>query len=49
MLVESQSLPSYSTCVPEAEPGKLGIKRCESGFLFISLSIGSLFKLAIIT
>ena len=33
----------------EAEPGKLDIKRRKSGILFISLPIGSLFKLAIMT
>ena len=30
-------------------PGKLDIKRCEPGILFISLPIVSLFKLAIMT
>ena len=44
-LVESRGLPSDSTCVLETEPGKLDIKRCESGILFISVSIVSLFKL----
>ena len=33
----------------KAEPGKLDIKRRESGILFISLTIVSLFKLAIMT
>ena len=33
-----------STCVLEAEPGKLDIKRREPGILFISLPIGSLFQ-----
>ena len=33
----------------EAEPGKLDIKRCELGILFISLQVDSLFKLAIKT
>ena len=32
-----------------AEPGKLDIKRREPGILFISLPIGSIFKLAIMT
>ena len=44
-LVESQGLPSDSTYVLKALPGKLDIKRCEAGILFISLPIGSLFKL----
>ena len=39
MLVESQGLPSNSTCVHEAEPGKLDIKRREASILFISLPI----------
>ena len=47
MLLTSRGLPSYSTCVLKAEPGKLDIKRREPGILFISLSIVSLFKLAI--
>ena len=38
-LVESQGLPSDSTCALRAEPGKLDIKRCQPGILFISLSI----------
>ena len=45
MLIESGGLSSDSKdsiCVPEAEPGKLEIKSCEPGFLFISLPIGSL-------
>ena len=33
----------------KADPGKLNIKGCESGILFISLPIVSLFKLAIMT
>ena len=48
-LVELRGLPSDSTCVLEAEPGKLDIKRREPGILLISLPIGSLFKLAINT
>ena len=40
---------SDSTCVLEAEPGKFDIKRREPGILFISLPIGSLIKLGIIT
>ena len=47
MLVESQGLPSDSTCVLEAEPGKLDIKRCEPGILFISLHVVSLIKIPI--
>ena len=31
----SQNLPSDSTCVLKAEPGKLDIKRREAGILFI--------------
>ena len=42
-------LPSDSTHVLKAEPGKLDIKRCEPGILFISLSIVSLFNLPIMT
>ena len=34
-------------CIIEAKPGKLDIKRCEPGILFISLQVGSLFKLVI--
>ena len=47
--VESQGLPSDSTCVLEADPGKLDIKRRKPGILFISLQADSLFKLAIMT
>ena len=47
MLVELRGLPSESTCVLEAEPAKLDIKRREPGILFISEQVGSLFKLAI--
>ena len=39
MLVESQGLPSDSTCILEAEPGKLGIERHKLGILFISLQV----------
>ena len=49
MLVESRGLPSDSTCILKAEPGKLDIKRLEPGILFISLQADSLFKLAIMT
>ena len=41
MLVESRGLPSDSTCVLEAEPGKLDIKRRKPGILFISLQVGA--------
>ena len=44
-----RGLPSDSTAVLKAEPGKLDIKRREPGILFISLPIVSLFKLAIMT
>ena len=46
---EAGGLPSDSTYDLKAKPGKLDIKRRESGILFISLPIGSLFKLAIMT
>ena len=39
--------PSTSTCILEAETDKLDIKRRKPGIIFISLPIGSLFKLAI--
>ena len=42
MLVESRGLPRDSICVLDAEPGKLDIKRCEPGILFISLQVASL-------
>ena len=35
-LLTSRALPSDSTCVLEAEPGKLDINRREPGILFIS-------------
>ena len=38
-----------ATCVLNAKPGKLDIKRREPGILFISLPIVSIFKLAIMT
>ena len=38
-LVESRGLSSDSTCVLEAEPGKLDIKRGKPCILFISLQI----------
>ena len=34
-----RGLPSDSTCILKAEPGKLDIKRREPGILFISLPI----------
>ena len=40
--------PPDSTCVLKAEPVKLDIKRRLPGILFISLQVGSLFKLEII-
>ena len=46
-LLTSRGLLSDSTCVLEAKPGNLDIKRREHGFLFISLQVGSLLKLAI--
>ena len=46
MLVELRGLHRDSTCVLEAEPGKLVIKTCKAGILFISLPISSLFKMA---
>ena len=39
--------PAVSTCVLEAKPGKLDIKRREPGILFISLQVDLLFKLVI--
>ena len=47
-LLTSQGLPSDSTSILKAEPGKLDIKRRKPGILFISLQADSLFKLAII-
>ena len=38
-LLTSRGLPSDSTSVLKAEPGKLDIKRREPGILFISVSI----------
>ena len=49
MFVESRGLQSDSTCILEAEPGKLDIKRHKPGILFIFLQVGSFFKLAIMT
>ena len=49
LLTSRGFLPSDSTCVLKALPGKLGIKRREPGILFISLPIVQLFKLAIMT
>ena len=48
-MLTSRGLPSNSTYVLEAEPGKHDIKRREPGILFISLQVDSLFKLAIMT
>ena len=47
MLVELQGLQSNSTCILEAKPGKHDIEIRKHGILFISLPIGSLFKLGI--
>ena len=44
MLVDRQGLPSDSTCVLKAEPGKLNIKR-----FYLSVYLLFLFKLAILT
>ena len=49
MHVESQGMPSNSTCVLNAQPGKLDIRRRKPGILFMSLPVGSLLKLTIIT
>ena len=38
-MLTSRGLPSDSACVLISEPGKLDIKRCEPGSLFISLPI----------
>ena len=35
-MLTSRGLPSDSTCVLKAEPGKLDIKRREPGIIFIS-------------
>ena len=48
-MLTSRGLPSDSTRVLKAEPGKLDIKRREPGILFISLPIVENFKLAIMT
>ena len=44
-----RTLVEFSTCVLKAEPGKFDFKRREPGILFISLQVGSLFKLVIMT
>ena len=44
-----RGLPSDSSSVLEAEPGKLDIKRYEPGIIFINLPTDPLFKLAIMT
>ena len=49
MHVESRGLPSHSTCILKAEPGKFEIKRHKRCILLISLQVCSLFKLAIMT
>ena len=49
MCVESRGLPSDSTCILKAEPGKFDIKRRKPGMLFISLQVGLLVNLAIMT
>ena len=38
-MLTSRGLPGDSTCVLKAEPGKLDIKRCKPGILFITLPI----------
>ena len=38
-MLTSRGLPSDSACVLIAEPGKLGVKRCEPGSICISLPI----------
>ena len=48
-LVQSQGLVSDSTCVLEAEPGKLDIERRETGIIFINLPIDLFLKLIILT
>ena len=48
-MLTGQGLSSDSICVLKAEPGKLDIKRRKPGILLFSLSIVSLFKLAIMT
>ena len=48
-MLTSRDLPRDSTCILQAEPGKLVIKRRKPGILFISLPIVSLLKLAIMT
>ena len=48
-LVETRGLPSDSTCVLEADPGKVDIIRRKPGILFVSLQVGSLFFLTIIS
>ena len=42
MLVESRGLPSDSTCVLKAEPGKHDFKKHSPSILFISLQVDSL-------
>ena len=41
-MLTSRGLPSDSTCVLKAKPGKLDIKIRKPGILFIGLRIGSL-------
>ena len=38
-MLTSRGLPSDSTCVLKAEPGKLDLKSCEPGILFISCTL----------
>ena len=47
MLAELRGLPSNSTCILEAEPGKHHTKICKLGIPFISLQVCELFKLGI--
>ena len=49
MLVDITRLDKRSTCVLKAQPGKLVIKRRKTSVLFISLLVGSLCKLAVLT
>ena len=47
-LVESRGLPSDSTCVLKAEPGKLDIKRREPGILLSVYKLLAIMTLGII-
>ena len=44
----TRGMLSDFTCIPEAEPGKLDIKRHKPAILFIGLQADLLFKLAIL-